>query len=314
MNNKTTETLEFTAPGGEKIIIPVASVHGSEPGPTAVITAGVHGCEYPGIAAAIRLFKELDPELVRGTVKIVTISSTAAFEARSMFVSPTDGQNLNRVFPGRLDGSYSEALAFRLMEIISTGDYHMDLHGGDMVEELDPFSLYHSGADKGLNERSREIAKAYGLHNVVVTEAGGLWPDDGTTYANVYEKLHIPSAIVEVGAMGVLDETSVERHLFGLKNVLRAFGSLKGDAAILPEPETFSSMSWLYTVDSGIFYMDAKVGDDIKKGDVIGRLEDYFGNELEKVVSPVNGKALFLTGSPAMKKRGLVAGIGVREK
>lgn len=314
MGEKKTEIIRFNTPCGRELFFPVATVTGNNPGPAAVITAGVHGCEYPGIVSAIRLFKELTPEEVNGSVKIVTITSTAAFEERSMFVTPYDKVNPNRVFPGRADGSYSEVLTYRAMELIAGADYHMDLHGGDMVEDLDPFSIYHRGDSKELNDLSYEITHYYGLPNVVVTEKGGLWPDDGTTYANVSERLHIPSAIVEVGAMGVLDEPSVQKHLFGLKNVLRKFGTLKGEVSPVTPPEIFENMAWVYTGQKGIFYMNVKVGDYVKKGDTIGVLEDYFGNYLETVASPVDGKALFLTGNPAMKEHGLVAGIGVSEK
>ena len=311
MSEKKTEILRFETPCGKELFFPVATVTGDAPGPSAVITAGIHGCEYPGIAAAIRFFKELSPKDVKGSVKIITITSTAAFEARSMFVTPHDQTNPNRVFPGRAGGSYSEVLAYRVMELIKGSDYHLDLHGGDMVEELDPFSIYHRWGDEKVTALSYDLAHYYGLPNIVVTEKGGLWPDDGTTYANVAEKLGIPSAIVEAGAMGVLDEDSVQRHLFGLRNVLRRFGSLEGEAEEVPQPEIFENMSWLYTGHKGMFYMHVKVGDYVKKGDTIGVLEDYFGNYIETVTSPVDGKALFLTGNPAMKEHGLVAGIGV---
>ena len=93
---KTTELLEFHTPENESVIFPVATVEGKSPGPHFVITAGIHGAEYPGIVSAIRIFNELDPEEIHGTVKIVTISSLKAFESRSMFICPVDGKSPNR--------------------------------------------------------------------------------------------------------------------------------------------------------------------------------------------------------------------------
>ena len=185
MGEKKTEIIHFDTPCGKELFFPVATVTGNNPGPAAVITAGVHGCEYPGIVSAIRLFKELSPEDVNGSVKIITITSTAAFEERSMFVTPYDKVNPNRAFPGRIDGTYSEVLTYRTMELIAGADYHMDLHCGDMVEDLDPFSIYHKSGVLEIDDLSYDIVHYYGLPNVVVTEKGGLWPDDGTTYANV---------------------------------------------------------------------------------------------------------------------------------
>lgn len=314
MGEKRTRILEYAAAAGEPIRIPVAEVIGDRPGPTAVITAGVHGCEYPGIVSAVRLFKELRPEEVSGTVRIIPIVSTAAFEARSMFTAPADKKNLNRVFPGDKAGSYSEALAAYVMELVKGADFHIDIHGGDMVEELDPFSLYHLTASEKLNGGSYDITRYYGLKNVVVTTRGGLWPDDGTSYANVSESFGIPSAIVEVGAMGVLDEESVKAHLWGQKNVLRKFGVLAGEAVECPHPEIFENMSWVYTRQAGIFYLERSVGETIRKGERLGVLEDWFGAELETICAPVDGKILFLTGNPSMPEHGLIAGIGVAKK
>jgi predicted deacylase len=311
MGNKTTNLLQYKTACNEEILIPVAEIIGNNDGPVCVITAGLHGCEYPGIVSAIRLFKELKVEEVSGKITIIPVSSVKAFEERSMFVSPVDKINPNRVFPGKIDGSYSEALTYYLMKIIGTGNYHLDLHGGDMVEDLDPFSIYHLGGSEELNHLSFELAKTYGLPNIVSTKTDGLWPDNGTSYANVYEKHRIPSAIVEVGAMGVLDEDSVRMHLFGMKNVLRKKGNLRGEVKEILQQEEFDNMSWIYTSEKGIFYNKVKVGDYVEQGSLIGKLEDFFGNHIEDVISPVEGKVLFNTSSPAMKKKALIAGIGV---
>ena len=309
---KRTETLEFTTERGELIEIPLATIEGAQPGPTAVITAGIHGCEYPGIAAAIRLFKELDPSELMGTVKIVTISSVNAFEARQMFHSPIDGKNVNRVFPGSEKGSYSEVLAHHLMRVIESGDYYLDLHGGDMVEDLDPFSIYHRGESEELDRQSYEIAKYYGLPNIVSTVTGGAWPDNGTTYANAATRAKIPAAIVEAGGVGRLDEKSVQTHLKGLRNTLRHFGNLPGEAEEPGAQDIFSDMMWVFSSCKGFFYISIETGEWLEKGQVIGRIEDYFGNDLETVRSPAAGKVLFTTSSPAVKEKGLLAGIGVQ--
>ena len=311
MGEKITEIRHYVTAAGSEITIPVATVAGNHEGPTLVVTAGIHGCEYPGIVSAIKLFKELSPDDLHGTVKIIPVCSMAAFEARSMFVAPEDKVNLNRVFPGDAEGGYSEALAAHIFDEIKGADYHVDLHGGDMVEMLEPFSICHDGPTEAIRARSFDIARAYGLPNVVFSKTAGHWPDSGTTYANVCEKLGIPSAIVEVGGMGVLDDESVEKHLFGLKNVLRRFGLLAGGADAVAEPSVYDDMVWLYTQNKGLYYRLVTVGDVVQKGQTMGSVEDIFGRHLEEVTSPADGKVLFLTGNPSMPEHGLIAGIGI---
>jgi predicted deacylase len=312
MGKKSKEILNFKSLEGPEILIPLATVIGDAPGPTAIVTAGIHGCEYPGIAAAIRLFKTLRPDELRGTVKIVTISSVAAFEARSVFVSPVDGKNPNRFFPGNPGGTFSEALAYHIMEIIGTGDCYMDLHGGDMVEDLEPFSIYHRGNHETLDRKSFEIAKYYGLPNIVSTETDGAWPDNGTTYANAVTKLGVPAAIVEVGAVGRLDEASTQKHLDGLLNTLRHFGNLSGVVKEPDEQRIYSDMRWVFSKQKGIFHIAVSPGHEVNEGDFLGRIEDYFGELAEEVRSPAAGRVLFTTSSPAIKENGLLMGIGVR--
>lgn len=310
MSGKNSEMLKFGTKEGEEILFPLCTITGERPGPTAVVTAGIHGCEYPGISAAIRLFKMLSPEDVYGTVKIVTISSVSAFEARSMFVTPADHKNPNRFFPGSLDGTYSDVLDYYIMEVIKTGDYYIDLHGGDMVEDLEPFAIYHRGESEDIDNKSYEIVKYYGLPNIVSTVTDGKWPDNGTTYANA-AKIGVPGAIVEAGAVGRLDEESTQKHIDGLINVLRRFGNLKGCAAEPKKQRVFSDMVWVFSNHKGVFYISVKPGDDVGICDPLGRIENYFGELLEEVRSPVKGHVLFTTSSPAVSSNGLLMGIGI---
>lgn len=308
--SKKTELLEFFTPDGKSIRFPVASVKGTRPGPHVVITAGVHGAEYPGIVSAIRIFQELEPDIVHGTVTIVTISSLEAFENRSMFICPLDGKNPNRFFPGRNDGTYTDVMVNCLFEqIISKADYHLDLHGGDMVEKLEPFSLYHTGAGKEVDEKSRELALYYGLPNLISTSTAGTWPDAGANYANSAEH-GIPAIITEVGGIGQLEMADVETHLKGIRNVLRHVGVLEEPAEEPIGIVEYQNFVWLYTPVKGIFYCDIQVGSKLKKDQIVGHMEDYFGTTLMDIKAPVDGKVLFLTTSPAMKENGLLMGIG----
>lgn len=312
MGEKKTEWLRFSTDSQEEIAFPVATVIGDNPGPTLTITAGIHGAEYPGIAAAIRLYKMLEPENLCGCVRIVTVSNIRAFEERCMFVCPVDNKNPNRFFPGSREGSFTEIMDYYLFnEIIRRGDYYLDLHGGDMVEDLEPFSIYHRSEDDKIDNISLKMVEHYGLPNIVCTTLKGEWPDGGTTYANASE-VGIPGAIVEAGGMGQLDEKHVSMHIQGVLNVLKYLGLMPGEAAVHEKMNYYDSFVWVYSSCKGIFNRTVSVGDEVSKGRILGTMEDYFGNVLERVESPVNGRVLFLTSSIAVKEKGLLMGIGKR--
>lgn len=167
--------------------------------------------------AAIKLFRELSPADIKGSVKIITVCDTAAFESRSVSFSPLDKNNLNRSFPGKAKGSYNGVLAAKIFDEIKGADYHMDLHCGEVLERSAPFAIYHRGRKGELNDRSHEMAYYYGLPNIMITETEGRWSDKGTCYASVYENIGIPSALFQTGGLGIASADSVNTHTEGIK-------------------------------------------------------------------------------------------------
>src|SRR5919197_1115744 len=137
-------------------------------GPTFLLTAGIHAAEYTGVDAAIRLGHLIEPDQVRGRIVIIPMLNQPGFYERSIYVNPEDNDNINRVFPGRPDGTWSERFAHHLLtEVIQRSDYAIDLHAGDMIEDLEPFVIYRETGDAELDEKARRMINAYGAELVV---------------------------------------------------------------------------------------------------------------------------------------------------
>src|SRR6476646_9892705 len=147
---------------------PAFEARGERDGPHLALIAGIHGCEYSSIAAVVRFMNELDTAELAGSITAVPVVSMQSFERRSPFVVPEDGKNLNRSFPGTYDGTYTDALARAIFdELIAPADVLIDLHGGDMVEALEPFSIY-SVSD--VSEEADALAAVFGLPYVIREE------------------------------------------------------------------------------------------------------------------------------------------------
>ena len=128
---------------GKPYRLPMWLVNGNENGPTVVVTAGVHAAEYASIAGALEFGRSLEPANLRGRVIVVPVMNWPSFTARSIYVCPLDGKNLNRVFPGSSKGTASEQIAdWVFRNVISQADYYVDLHGGDLIEALVPFTIF----------------------------------------------------------------------------------------------------------------------------------------------------------------------------
>jgi predicted deacylase len=285
--------------------MPVTVVHGAQNGPRALFTGGVHGGEYPGIEASIRLARELDPRVVRGTVVVVHPVNVPAFHARLQYLVPQDGKNLNRQFPGRAVGTVSERMAHVLMQEIAVRmDAWVDLHGGDIHEALVPFTIYSDAAEAEVVAASRAMAEVYGIEYVLASASvkGGTYSAAG--------KAGIPCILTEAGQLGQLDEASVEVHLQGCRNVLKHLGSLPGDPEPVPPIRLLRTFAWLFSGHTACWYPAVEIGQQVEEGQAVGVVRDWFGETLEEHRSPASGVVLFLVASLAINQGDPLLAVG----
>src|SRR6201996_8507818 len=141
--------------------VPVIELTAEQDAPRLTVLAYTDGCEYAPMAAVREWTRDLAAGGgLRGTVTAVPVLNVTSFRSRSAFVTPEDGKNLNRCFPGDPAGTYSDVLAHAIFaELIAPADVLVDLHGGDLFEALEPFAIY---AESGVEERSRELAEVFG--------------------------------------------------------------------------------------------------------------------------------------------------------
>jgi predicted deacylase len=289
---------------------PYVAVNGASPGPAVLITGGIHGSEYASIDAVVRLAAALDPKTVKGQVLCLPVMNPAAFWERSAYVCPVDNLNLNRVFPGKAKGTFSERLAWLLVEkAMRHADAYVDMHGGDVPEALVPFTLCHQTGKAELDARIRGMAEAFGSPALLVQGHSGS-PVSGLAYSTAVS-LGVPAILAEDGGAGQYDAAIAERMLQGLENVLRHLEVIPGAVRNMPPPRRFVRFSWVRTRAAGFFRHAAAVGDEVKAGQPLGTLVDFFGRTLETVAAPAAGQILFLVVSPAIGRDGLICGIGV---
>jgi len=292
--------------------VPVIEITGDEPGPRLGVIAGVHGCEYASMAGARRWVAGLAAtpgRRLRGTVMVVPVVNLPAFWARTPFVVPEDGKNLNRCFPGSPDGTLAERLAFAVFEqVISGSDAFVDMHAGDLVEALEPFAMYDAGPAEAA---ARGLAAAYGLRYVVRQAAGPGQVVAGSSSAAA-AAAGVPAIIAEAGGCGLVTEDTVAAHVRGLDGVLRHLDMCPGEqAARRPAPSYLNGFVWPRTPSAGWWQPAVRVGDPVSAGQVLGRVSTLDGGAvLETFTAPADGVVLFVTSSPAVAADGLLLGLG----
>lgn len=291
-------------PDDATLDVPYVDIHGATDGPHLTIVAGVHGTEYTSIAAVREFVRTLDPATLSGRITAVPVMNPAAFWARSPFVVPVDGKNLNRSFPGDLGGTYTDVLAHRLFHRFIAGtQYLVDLHAGDLPEALEPFALYDASA---VEKEARGLAVVYGVGHVVRQDAGARTVGGSTTAAAA--DAGIPAIVAEAGGNGILDRAAVETHLTGLANVLAHLGMTTGDVSAA-HPQEHPGWAWLRTPVAGWWEPAVTTGQRVDAGDRLGVVSDLLGGPRHEVLAPIAGVPLFLTSSPAVVADGLLMGL-----
>lgn len=263
---------------GQDILVPVIVIRGRNDGPTMGVTAAVHGNELNGMSVIQRLCGCVDPDNLSGTlvgVPAVNIPSVLANDRRFM-----DGEDLNRIFPGKSDGNESQVYAHRIVErIIKQFDYHIDLH----TASFGRVNSHYVRANMSVTEVAR-MAKLQDPD--IILDAVGA---DGTLRWAAME-LGIPSITVEVGDPDRFQKGMIRSGLEGILNVMMDLDMLPGEVAE-NEIETVhcSSSYWVYADRGGVMEVFPNVTDRISKGDRIAFVRDVFGRAIKEYHAPEDG-------------------------
>jgi hypothetical protein len=289
---------------GRPYCLPTWLINGSADGPTLVVTAGVHGAEYASIAAALDLGRSLDPKDLRGQVIVAPVMNMPSFRARSIYVSPLDGKNLNRVFPGNALGTASEQIADWVFgNVIRQAEYYVDLHGGDLIEALVPFTIFFRSGNDRVDQLSLEMAQVFGNSYLVRSET------PGSTFCAA-ASAGIPSILAEAGGQGIWTPQDVARLTDGLRRLMRHLAVLPGGA---PEPLPSTLLErflWLRSEHEGFWYPGVAVGEEVRAGQKLGRVTDYEGRVLQQAISPADGRVLFIVSSLAINDTDPLLAVG----
>src|SRR5438046_1962629 len=155
---KATGYLEVPAGSDAATSIPVVVVRGAKPGPVLALVSGSHGTEYASIIALEKVIPLLDPAQVSGTVIILPLVNIPSFEQKVPHVNPVDGKSMNRFYPGKADGTQTERASYLITrEIVEKCDHLIDFHGGDLDEDLRPYSYWTPTGNPTQDAISKEL-------------------------------------------------------------------------------------------------------------------------------------------------------------
>ncbi|HEX5855113.1 MAG TPA: succinylglutamate desuccinylase/aspartoacylase family protein, partial [Thermoanaerobaculia bacterium] len=292
--------------------VAVAVVHGATSGPVLAIVSGAHGTEYASIVAASKLVQKLNAEELAGTVILIPLVNVASFEQKVPHVNPVDGKSMNRFYPGRADGTQTERASFLITrQVVEKCDYLIDLHGGDLDEDLRPYSYWTKTGNAELDAASREMVLAFGFGHIVVSTDRPKDPAASRYLDNTATTRGKPSITAEAGRAGTVEPEDVALLVDGCLSVMQHLKMLPGTPMSGERPVWIEAVKTVASEETGLFFPLVGRGDSVEKGVKIGYVTDVFGRTVFEARAPAAGVVLYICSVPSMRKGDPIANIGV---
>ena len=266
------------------------------------LVAGTHGYEYTSIVALPRVRARLDPARMTGSVILVHMANPPSFYGRRIYYGP-DGKNLNRMYPGRRDGTVSERIADAITrEVVDQATHLADMHCGDGNESLRPYSYATVTGKKPLDDAIRDMALAFGLDHIVLERSR---PADAA--ASVYlENTAIvrgkPAITTESGGMGLTDQASVAAQEAGALSLVAHLGIQALPSVRVEKPVWYDRAEVLRAKHAGVWQPVVEKMQSVAAGTLLGRVFDPFGAPLEEVRAPFAGELLYVVATPPVSE------------
>jgi len=291
--------------------MPLTIINGNNDGPIILVTAGIHGGEYPGIAAAIELGSQLKPADINGCLILIHPVNIQAFWSRSPEIVPEDGKNLNREFPGNPSGTLAQKTAYYIAhEFQQQADFYIDMHSGDIHEELQPYVYYPGNSTTEITNKSREIAKVLDVEYMVCSFA--------TTGAYNHAALNgTPSILIERGGNGLCLRKDIDAYKNDIMHILEKLNMLAFPIQTPKRhdctPKEIVNMQYIPALSKACWVHNLHSRDRIKKGEVLGSATDLFGTLLQTYYAEQDGVILYVTSSLAVTPGTILVAYGKEE-
>ena len=263
------------------VTVPLKVAVGSRPHPRLVVIAGVHGDEPEGMLALLEFWRDCDPVKLHGTIILVPVANPTAFSAHQRR-SPLDSLDLNRIFPGKPDGTPSERLAHRLLhEVVRGADFVFTTHSWYAVGTVVPY-VEIPDKDEPTAILSLEAAKAAGFRRI---REGG-WPEG--TFGRAANALGIPVIEAEIGGQGLSTPENRATYTDHLTRLLQYLGIFSGSPPPNLSPERYGR-GQLYAPAGGMLRLAVQAGDEVRAGALLARITDLHGDQIAEMHAPYAG-------------------------
>lgn len=269
---------------GHRLELHLHVLEGARPGPTLGLTAGIHGDEPLGCETVRQVLEAVDPETLAGTIVGLPVANPYAHQALTRN-TPLDMTNLNRVFPGSPDGTFSDLLAATVCEtMLERAEYIVDFHSGGNFATVDYVYIHDDDA---------ELARAFGCELLY------RGPSFAGSFGDHARERGVPTVVSELGGGQQRTAHYLEKGVRGTLNVMRHLGMLDGEPELPERQRVVTEMRVIRPHHGGVLlsrHGAEELGRTVPGGDELGRVISPFTfEELEVIRAPFEESILVLT-------------------
>ena len=266
--------------------VPVIIERSKNPGPVVLLLAGIHGDEINGVGIVREIIEQKINKPTCGTIICIPVFNVFGYLIQTREFP--DGRDLNRMFPGSSNGSLASQFAYQFTkEIAPFVDYVIDFHTGG--GERDNIAQIRCNID---DEKALELAKVFNPPMIVFSN------NITKSLRDTLHNLGKTILLFEGGKSKELDANVINEGVNGTKNILIHLGLLEGEITVKGNPIFVHKAKWLRASHSGMFKAMAKNGTFVKKKEVLGVIQDPFGEFKKKIFAPFNCHIFCINKTP----------------
>ncbi len=301
---------------GNDITLPLILINGAKPGPRIYIGSAIHGDEVTGIGVLTEALKRVDPKTLSGQIIAVPVQQPLSLYAdhrlplAQLLKSPLDQSPSDAwlVFPGDKNGNVAQRFAANIFELIKTCKYAIDIHTPTRGGRYVPIAILPASKEKHFSD-VLEFAKAMSPGYIMCNDTG-IYVGDGILCVEC-TRAGIPCFTFELGEGGRLEDELAQIGATCVLNGMHWMGMV--DVPPTPAKKTYIMKEFigLRAERGGLLYTEAELGAEVKKGQLLARIVDVFGDEVQRVVAPMDGVFVRSTTLSNVASGDRVATLGV---
>jgi predicted deacylase len=270
--------------------VPVIIERSHNPGPVVLLLAGIHGDETNGVGIIREIIDLGINKPKNGTIICIPVFNIFGYLIQTREFP--DGRDLNRMFPGTLNGSLASQFAYQFTkEIAPFVDYVIDFHTGG--GERDNIAQIRCSKH---DEKALELAKVFNPPMIVFSN------NITKSLRDTLHKMGKTVLLFEGGKSKELNPTVINEGVNGTKNVLIRLGVIEGEITVRETPIFVEKAKWLRASHSGMFKIRVANGSFVKKREVLGVIQDPFGEFKKKIYAPFNCHIFCINKTPIVNK------------